>query len=105
MKSENEDTMRNQAINEEENTKPQSTETIEITAYHRKDIEYLSFGKLHHFRNNTTKRSAHTFTTISEQYGYRCFVDQVFQWDVMIPNKSIHYVEDAAENWVNGIIK
>ena len=97
--------MRNQAINEEENTKPQSTETIEITAYHRKDIEYLSFGKLHHFRNNTTKRSAHTFTTISEQYGYRCFVDQVFQWDVMIPNKSIHYVEDAAENWVNGIIK
>ena len=105
MKSENEDTMRNQAINEEENTKPQSTETIEITAYHRKDIEYISFGKLHPFRNNTTKRSAHTFTTISEQYGYRCFVDQVFQWDVMIPNKSIHYVEDAAENWVNGIIK
>ena len=105
MNSENEDTMRNQAIKEGVNTKPQSTETIEITAYHRKDIEYLSFGKLHHFRNNTTKRSAHTFTTISEQYGYRCFVDQVFQWDVMIPNKSIHYVEDAAENWVNGIIK
>ena len=97
--------MRYQATKEGVNTKPQSTETIEITAYHRKDIEYLSFGKLHHFRNNTTKRSAHTFTTISEQYGYRCFVDQVFQWDVMIPNKSIHYVEDAAENWVNGIIK
>ena len=97
--------MRNQATKEGVNTKPQSTETIEITAYHRKDIEYLSFGKLHHFRNNTTKRSAHTFTTISEQYGYRCFVDQVFQWDVMIANKSIHYVEDAAENWVNGIIK
>ena len=97
--------MRNQATKEGVNTKPQSTETIEITAYHIKDIEYLSFGKLHHFRNNTTKRSAHTFTTISEQYGYRCFVDQVFQWDVMIPNKSIHYVEDAAENWVNGIIK
>ena len=97
--------MRNHATKEGVNTKPQSTETIEITAYHRKDIEYLSFGKLHHFRNNTTKRSAHTFTTISEQYGYRCFVDQVFQWDVMIPNKSIHYVEDAAENWVNGIIK
>ena len=97
--------MRNQATKEGVNTKPQSTETIEITAYHRKDIEYLSFCKLHHFRNNTTKRSAHTFTTISEQYGYRCFVDQVFQWDVMIPNKSIHYVEDAAENWVNGIIK
>ena len=97
--------MRTQATKEGVNTKPQSTETIEITAYHRKDIEYLSFGKLHHFRNNTTKRSAHTFTTISEQYGYRCFVDQVFQWDVMIPNKSIHYVEDAAENWVNGIIK
>ena len=97
--------MRNQATKEGVHTKPQSTETIEITAYHRKDIEYLSFGKLHHFRNNTTKRSAHTFTTISEQYGYRCFVDQVFQWDVMIPNKSIHYVEDAAENWVNGIIK
>ena len=97
--------MRNQATKEGVNTKPQSTETIEITAYHRKDIEYLSFGKLHHFRNNTTKRSAHTFTTISEQYGYRCFVDQVFQWDVMIPNKSNHYVEDAAENWVNGIIK
>ena len=97
--------MRNQVTKEGVNTKPQSTETIEITAYHRKDIEYLSFGKLHHFRNNTTKRSAHTFTTISEQYVYRCFVDQVFQWDVMIPNKSIHYVEDAAENWVNGIIK
>ena len=97
--------MSNRATKEGVNTKPQSTETIEITAYHRKDIEYLSFGKLHHFRNNTTKRSAHTFTTISEQYGYRCFVDQVFQWDVMIPNKSIHYVEDAAENWVNGIIK
>ena len=97
--------MRNQATKEGVNTKPQSTETIEVTAYHRKYIEYLSFGKLHHFRNNTTKRSAHTFTTISEQYGYRCFVDQVFQWDVMIPNKSIHYVEDAAENWVNGIIK
>ena len=97
--------MRNQVTKEGVNTKPQSTETIEITAYHRKDIEYLSFGKLHHFRNNTTKRSAHTFTTISEQYGYRCFVDQVFQWDVMIANKSIHYVEDAAENWVNGIIK
>ena len=97
--------MSNRATKEGVNTKPQATETIEITAYHRKDIEYLSFGKLHHFRNNTTKRSAHTFTTISEQYGYRCFVDQVFQWDVMIPNKSIHYVEDAAENWVNGIIK
>ena len=97
--------MRNQVTKEGVNTKPQTTETIEITAYHRKDIEYLSFGKLHHFRNNTTKRSAHTFTTISEQYVYRCFVDQVFQWDVMIPNKSIHYVEDAAENWVNGIIK
>lgn len=105
MKSEKEDTMKNQAIKEDVSTKQQSTETIEITAHHRKDIEYLSFGKLHHFRNNTTKRSAHTFTTISEQYGYRCFVDQVFQWDVMIPNKSIHYVEDAAENWVNGIIK
>ena len=105
MKLKKEVTMKNLATNEDVNTKPQSTETIEITAYHRKDIEYLSFGKLHHFRNNTTKRSAHTFTTISEQYGYRCFVDQVFQWDVMIPNKSIHYVEDAAENWVNGIIK
>ena len=99
------DSMKNQVKNEDANTKLQSTEIIEVTPYHRKDIEYISFGKLHHFRNTTTKRSAHTFTTLSEQYGYRCFVDQVFQQDVMIPNKSIHYVEDAAENWVNTLIK
>ena len=105
MNSENEDTMRNQAINEGVNTKPQSTGTIEITPHHRKDIEYISFGKLHHFRNNTTKRSAHTFATLQCHYGYRCFIDQVFQQDVMIPNKSLHYIEEAAENWVNGIIK
>ena len=105
MKSENVGNTKNQARNEDVSTKPQSTETIEITQHHRKDIEYISFGKLHHFRNNTTKRSAHTFATISGQWGYRCFVDQVFHQDVMIPNKSIHYVEDAAENWVNGIIK
>ena len=105
MNSENEDTMRNQVTNAGVNTKPQSTGTIEITPHHRKDIEYISFGKLHHFRNNTTKRSAHTFSTLQCHYGYRCFIDQVFQQDVMIPNKSLHYVEDAAENWVNGIIK
>ena len=105
MRSENVDNTKNQVTAEEGNTKPQSTETIEITSYHRKDIEYVSFGKLHHFRNNTTKRSAHTFATIQGHYGYRCFVDQVFKQDVMIPNKSIHYVEDAADNWVNGIIK
>jgi len=99
------DSMKNQVTNEDASTKLQSTEIIEVTPYHRKDIEYISFGKLHHFRNNTTKRSAHTFTTLSEHYGYRCFVDQVFKCDVMIPNKSIHYIEDAAENWVNGIIK
>ena len=97
--------MKNQVTNEDESTKLQSTGTIEITPHQRKDIDYISFGKIHSFRNNTTKRSAHTFTTLSEQYGYRCFVDQVFQQDVMIPNKSIHYVEDAAENWVNTLIK
>jgi len=105
MKLKNGGTMKNRVTDADESTKQQSTETIEITPYHRKDIEYISFGKLHHFRNNDTKRSAHTFTTLSEQYGYRCFVDQVFQQDVMIPHKSLHYIEDAAENWVNGIIK
>ena len=99
------DNMKNQATNAGVNTKPQSTETIEITPHHRKDIEYISFGKLHHFRNDTTKRSAHTFATLKGYYGYRCFIDQVFHQDVMIPNKSLHYIEDAAENWVNGIIK
>jgi len=99
------DSMKNQVTDAGVNTKPQSTETIEITEHHRKDIEYISFGKLHHFRNTTTKRSAHTFATLRGHYGYRCFVDQVFKLDVMIPNKSLHYIEDAAENWVNGIIK
>ena len=105
MKSESVDNMKNQVTNEGVNTKPQSTGTIEITPHHRKDIEYISFGKLHHFRNDTTKRSSHTFATLQGHYGYRCFTDQVFQQDVMIPNKSLHYIEEAAENWVNGIIK
>lgn len=76
---------------------------LEVTPYHRKDIEYISYGKLHHFRNDTTRRSAHTFVTLQGAYGYRCFTKQVFQQDVLVPNKSIHFVEDLAEIWVNGL--
>ena len=97
--------MKNQVTNEDESTKLQSTGTIEITPHQRKDIDYISFGKIHSFRNNTTKRSAHIFATLRNHYGYRCFVDQIFQQDVMIPNKSIHYVEGYAESWVNTLIK
>lgn len=67
------------------------------TPFHRSDIEY--FSKCLIFSNKA--RKAVVFVTSNGTYGYRCFVRQVFLQDVLIPNKSIHYVEDAAETWSN----
>ena len=67
----------------------------QITPFHRSDIEYLSKYSVYTVGN---KRAVIFYTTDTE-YGYRCFVNQVFQQDVLIPNKSIHYVESAAKNW------
>ena len=95
--------MKNQATRKDESIKQQSTETIEITPFHRSDIEYISQSNF--FHSEVTIRRAHIFATTKNEYGYRCFTNQVFTKDVLIPNKSIHFVEDAAENWVNGIIE
>ena len=78
---------------------------MEVTEYQRKDIDYITYGRREHFRDETTKRSACIFQTLPKHFGYRCFVDQVFKQDVLIPHKSLHYVEDAAENWTKGMIK
>jgi len=53
------------------------------------------------FASTPHNRKAQMFITSDGTYGYRCFVRQVFLQDVLIPNKSIHYVEDAAETWSN----
>tara|TARA_R110002153_G_C12927497_1_gene455580 strand:+ start:141 stop:467 length:327 start_codon:yes stop_codon:yes gene_type:complete len=105
MKLESEKAMKSPVIKDEENTKPQSIEEKEIqllnpsectsTPFHRSDIEYLSKYSVYIGGN----RRAVIFQTTDTQYGYRCFVGQVFQQDVLIPNKSIHYVENAAEKW------
>ena len=76
---------------------------IEVTPFHRSDIEYISHNN--YFHSDATIRRAYIFATTNNEYGYRCFTNQVFTKDVLIPNKSVHFVEDAAENWVNGIIE
>ena len=78
---------------------------MEVTQHQRKDIDYITYGRRGHFTNQTTERSAHIFQTLPKHFGYRCFVGQVFKQDVLIPNKSLEYVEDAAENWTKGMIK
>ena len=67
------------------------------TPFHRSDIDRFLVS----FVSTPHNRKAQMFITSDGTYGYRCFVRQVFQQDVLIPNKSIHYVEDAAETWSN----
>jgi len=68
-----------------------------ITPFHRSDIDRFLMS----FTSSPSFRKAQIFITSDGTYGYRCFVRQVFLQDVLIPNKSIHYVEDAAETWSN----
>jgi hypothetical protein len=91
-------------INEDVNAKPLliGAEKMQVvTPFHRSDIEYIS--KSNYFYSDT--RKAYIFATTKNDYGYRCFKNQVFQQDVLIPNKSIHFVEDEAENWAKGTVE
>ena len=98
-------TTKSQVTAEEENTKLQSIDQIEITPHQRKDIDYITYGRREHFRNETTKRSACIFQTLPKHFGYRCFVDQVFKQDVLIPDASLDCVEVIAESWTKGNIE
>ena len=71
--------------------------TVETTPFHRSDIDRFLMS----FASTPPNRKAQMFITSDGTYGYRCFVRQIFLQDVLIPNKSIHYVEDAAETWTN----
>ena len=98
MKYEKESSTSSQQTSVDENTKPQSIDkSAQITPFHRSDIEY--FSKYLIFHNE--RRKAVVFTTTEGSYGYRCYIDQIFVQDVLIPNKSVHFVEDAANNWSN----
>lgn len=68
---------------------------MQITPFHRSDIE-------HFYRDHIIvegDRKAVVFVTTNKEYGYRRFVKQVFQEDVLLPNKSIHFVENTAYTW------
>jgi len=53
--------------------------------------------------------SATVFVKVSadkvEHFGCRYYKEGVFQFDEFYPNKSVHYVESAAENWTIGVKK
>jgi|TARA_Y100000385_G_scaffold290146_1_gene362061 hypothetical protein len=38
-------------------------------------------------------------------YGCRYYENQIFAFDEFYPNKSIHWAENCANNWVEGIKK
>jgi hypothetical protein len=111
MKLESEKAMKSPVIKDEESTKLPSIEEKEIqllnpsectnTPFHRSDIEYFSKYNVWVEGN----RKAHMFCTTDRSFGYRRFINQSFQEDVLIPNKSMHFVQNAAEQWTKGTVE
>jgi len=57
------------------------------------------------YTTSNSSRQVHVFQKIDahnkKHYGCRYFENQIFKFDEFYPNKSLHYAESAAENWIN----
>jgi len=88
-------------LTDEDPKRKQPLTGTNVTNYQRNDIDKL----LTTYWSECSTKMVQLFKTVDGVYGYRCFENQVFTKDCLVFDRSIHYVEDCAENWLIGLIK